>query len=45
MSKPRLKRGLFKTIKQHHKQHNYLITNSYQMAKKPSNLYNRFEGD
>nr|DAK57943.1 MAG TPA: hypothetical protein [Caudoviricetes sp.] len=25
------------------KQHNYLITNHYQMAKKPSNLCNRFE--
>nr|DAD70629.1 MAG TPA: hypothetical protein [Siphoviridae sp. ctvod4] len=30
-------------IKQYHKQHNYLITNPYQMAKKPSNLFNRFE--
>ena len=39
MSKTRPK----KRLKNDQKQHNYLITNHYQMAKKPSNLYNRFE--
>ena len=29
-----------KRLKNDQKQHNYLITNPYQMAKKPSNLFN-----